>query len=34
MDCANQVADFFHITLDVFVEMPKPTAVTSLLPLR
>jgi hypothetical protein len=34
MECANQVAAFFHITLVVFVEMPEPTAVTSLLPLR
>jgi hypothetical protein len=34
MDCANQAAAFFHITLDMFVEMPEPTAVTSLLPLH
>jgi hypothetical protein len=34
MECANQAAAFFHITLDVFVEMPDPTAVTSLLRLR
>jgi hypothetical protein len=34
MDCANQAAAFFHITLDMFVEMPEPTAVTSLLPFR
>jgi hypothetical protein len=34
MVCAKQAAAFIHITLDVFVEMPEPTAVTSVLPLR